>query len=111
MKTKHTRGPWRVEPMQWNHGESTSITGGSAFVVAEIHSRAWDDNAKLRRAEQRDRANARLIAAAPAMRAELEKIRNLTLTNLVRNNRLTARGMIAQSAIARIEALLKEVDG
>lgn len=61
----HTPGPWQVYPTAADHGETTSICGGDCLVIASIPSAAWDDKAKLKGAAKADRANARLIAAAP----------------------------------------------
>lgn len=71
--TKHTPGPWALEPCSADHGESTVICVGS-FVLARIDSNAWERGAKLKGDEKHDRANARLMTAAPDMLAALERI-------------------------------------
>ena len=68
-KMEHTPGPWRIEATQMDHGETTTITGDDGLDVARIPSPAWNRHAKLHGEAKRDRANACLIKAAPALLA------------------------------------------
>lgn len=74
-KTQHTPGPWEVhhrhpDPLtRLGHAEITSAGGhgylGEGYTVAIADMYCMDDDAQ--------KANARLIAAAPALLAALEK--------------------------------------
>jgi hypothetical protein len=64
---KHTSGPWATGGNVYSHSRTAVMQEESALLVAEVCD--WPD-------EETDRANARLIAAAPdllaACQAELE---------------------------------------
>lgn len=67
-KSHHTPGPWEVLPAQWDEGETLCIqTASIGDVVAFIEGPA----------NERDYANARLIAAAPELLDALEGLLNL----------------------------------
>lgn len=66
---KHTPGPWRVSPWTYNNGETTKmVVQNNTDAVAEIWNLYRPND--LGHAEQR--ANARLIAAAPTMHNAIE---------------------------------------
>ena len=87
---KHTPGPWRVDPdprqdMEWNN----HIYGADDMAVCFMaHSDGKDD--------ERDQANARLIAAAPELLGALEAACRLDYFN--EHNALAKQ---ARSAIAK----------
>jgi hypothetical protein len=67
-KAAHTPGPWRVEPLQWDHGASISIVA-QGKIVATISPENEDEEPNMHTAKRgpHDQANALLIAAAPAL--------------------------------------------
>ena len=88
-------------------------------VVATISSPAWDEAATLGRYARRDRHNARLIAAAPAMLAALEGMleqeQNMAgecgwcfLSPFGQCERPTCPGVIARAAIAKARGKKEE---
>jgi len=64
----HTPGPWRVEPLQWDHGASIAIVANGQ-IVATISPENEDEEPDAQTAKRgpQDEANACLIAAAPAL--------------------------------------------
>lgn len=66
----HTPGPWVIAPLVANHGAHTCIQTAEADTLAVIPSRAWDIKATDVETVT-DRANARLMRAAPEMLAAL----------------------------------------
>jgi hypothetical protein len=64
----HTPGPWHVEPLQWDHGASIAIVA-KGQIIATISPENEDDEPNMHTAKRgpHDEANARLIAAAPAL--------------------------------------------
>lgn len=87
---KHTPGPWTVYRAD-NFGRADAT--GEAVAVAGIVIGAWGVS--------EDMANARLIAEAPAMHAELKAV-NSILDVLMGNGVYEARVRIA-SLLARID--------
>lgn len=72
MKTKHTPGPWNVEP-EWNPGEGFTITAPTARHRIDgergcICNFAWSPFVDAKE------ANARLIAAAPELLEALQRL-------------------------------------
>ena len=65
--TQHTPGAWGVYASQNDHGETTVICTNDGFSICRIESPAWNTKAKLSPEQINDRANARLIAAAPEL--------------------------------------------
>jgi hypothetical protein len=74
MSAKHSPGPWHIQPTAWNKGQTTTITDAHGIAVALILSKAWNVKSVLKKAAKLDRYNARLIAAGPEMRAQLERL-------------------------------------
>jgi len=79
MKLEHTQGPWQVLPEEEGvpYIRIRGTVLGGWYKVANVHmetheslGEAWNEKAK-----RESRANARLIAAAPEMLAELEWLR------------------------------------
>ena len=72
-KPAHTPGPWRVEPLEWNHGASIAIVADGQ-IVATISPENEDEEPGLHTATRgpHDEANARLIAASPDLLKALE---------------------------------------
>jgi len=64
----HTPGPWRIEPLQWDHGASIAIVANSQ-IIATISPENEDEEPDMYTAKRgpHDEANACLIAAAPKM--------------------------------------------
>jgi len=64
----HTPGPWHAEPLQWDHGASIAIVARGQ-IVATISPENEDEEPDMHSAKRgpHDEANARLIAAAPAL--------------------------------------------
>jgi predicted kinase len=66
---KHTKGPWKSETYSVSSGErGVCVKHGDDTVVDLAFNQGWT--------RQTVRANARLIAAAPAMLEALQTIRN-----------------------------------
>jgi hypothetical protein len=70
---EHTPGPWRVEPLQWDHGASIAIVANGQ-IIATISPENEDEEPDMHTAMRgpHDEANASLIAAAPAMLEALQ---------------------------------------
>jgi hypothetical protein len=68
MTTEHTATPWRVEPLQWDHGASIAIcsTGEDAQIIATIAPENEDEepDADTARRGPCDEANAAFIVRA-----------------------------------------------
>ena len=64
----HTPGPWYVEPWQWEHGASIAIVAYGQ-IIATISPKNEDEEPNMHTAKRgpHDEANARLIAASPAL--------------------------------------------
>jgi hypothetical protein len=104
MKTKHTPGPWTVEKFTREHEwvrMRARVTDGED-TVAQLFDSAFED---------RNHANARLIAAAPEMLEALE----LTLEALFQNPELNfCKGPMAIEtfeAINSIKAAIRKAKG
>lgn len=76
--SKHTPGPWAVEPRQWDHGASLAIVApNNGYIVAivpfdeDIQTVDEPDYETVKRHPD-DVPNAHLIAAAPAMYEALQ---------------------------------------
>lgn len=70
---KHTNAPWCIIP-SCDDGESFSIFNpGTARVICNLTD-SWDDIRRISYASDEDRANARLIAAAPDLLAVCEEL-------------------------------------
>jgi hypothetical protein len=63
--SKHTPGPWVAVGNVYGHSRTAVMQEESALLIAEVCN--WPN-------EETDHANARLIAAAPAMLAALQAI-------------------------------------
>lgn len=68
----HTPEPWRVEPLQWDHGASIAIVGGTdeeSYVVATIAPENEEDEPDAYTAKRGpcDEENAVLMMAAPKL--------------------------------------------
>ena len=103
--SQHTPAPWEVQPCQANHGDTTVIVAPNELdgVICEIWSPAWDDDVQLTPDQHRDRANARLIAAAPDMFEALDFVA-MTFADMEASERkgyLTECPRIVAAAIAR----------
>ena len=74
MEAKHTKGPWHVCHGEGQNGWYVTNGGGYSDAVAKIIDRGspWSS----REGQANSEANARLIAAAPALLAALEAIRD-----------------------------------
>jgi hypothetical protein len=70
MSTTHTPGPWAQRPL------ALTVEGADGEPVANAVSGAWHRHTGSRVTRHRDEAlaNARLIAAAPALLRELERL-------------------------------------
>ena len=92
--TKHTPGPWTVNP-HFNHGaEVRSLASVAWCSVASTHGASGSQVIDVAEA----RANARLIAAAPDLLAALHRI------SLASQNSMSSKeecGRIAREAIAK----------
>lgn len=78
--SKHTPGPWAVEPRQWDHGASLAIVApNNGYIVAivpfdeDIQTVDEPDYETVKRHPD-DVPNAHLIAAAPAMYEALKEL-------------------------------------
>ena len=72
MKTEHTQGPWKVLEHARGRGRTCVTTANGApvqAVICEIDTKSVATNDAMRL------ANARLIAAAPDLMAQLQSIR------------------------------------
>lgn len=74
---QHTPGPWRVEPLQWDHGASIAIVGGTpddSYIVATIAPENEEDEPTMDTAKRGpcDLQNASLMAAAPELLRAVE---------------------------------------
>jgi hypothetical protein len=64
----HTPGPWRVEPLQWDHGASIAIVAkGQIVATISPENEGEEPDAQTAKRGPQDEANASLIAAAPAL--------------------------------------------
>ena len=68
----HTAGPWHVTDVSGNEGESEIIEAKHRGIAWTNDS--WDEVKQQGYISQEDRANARLIAAAPDLLAALEDV-------------------------------------
>lgn len=95
MTTKHTPGPWEVQPDQRSQGEALAIVGGSSLIIARTPKATLDMHRRV------DEANARLIAAAPELLEALRAINQV----LGGSQPIDIPGalMIARAAIAKAE--------
>lgn len=70
-ESKHTPGPWHVEPLQATHGADLAICGDGYIVAVVQHDPeiqpAEEVDGENVRWHTSDKPNAHLIAAAPAM--------------------------------------------
>jgi hypothetical protein len=97
--TAHTPGPWSYcqnERDQW--AGAIRIVGGDGFRVASL------DNTKHERSQEVHNANARLIAAAPALLAELSAL-------CARIDRLYEGGQIEQRRTQSARAAIRGATG
>lgn len=69
IKSKHTPGPWHIEPEEWTKGRGTAICSKGGIV-------AIIDPEVCMSAE--DRSNAKLIAKSPEFLSFVESIANMT---------------------------------
>jgi len=67
----HTPGPWVVDGESGNDGEAEVIVAGDRTIAWTADTYSEDDDAEVITVE--DRANARLIAAAPELLAMLRR--------------------------------------
>ncbi len=76
--SRHTPGPWAVEPRQWDHGASLAIVAlNNGYIVAivpfdEDIQTVDDPDYETVKRHPDDVPNAHLIAAAPAMYEALQ---------------------------------------
>jgi antitoxin (DNA-binding transcriptional repressor) of toxin-antitoxin stability system len=70
----HTSGPWLVEGESSNDGEAEVIVAENRTICWTANT--WDVDGDEEVITEEDRANARLIAAAPEMLAALASIRS-----------------------------------
>ena len=85
MNTKHTPGPWRARTFNLPHGEETRIEPeDSIYTVATIFiSSIAPDEVK-----ETDKANARLITAAPELLKVAQETAKLLLMLKIQNPQL-----------------------
>lgn len=94
--TKHTPGPWRVGPV-----DDTLVSDASGREVAAVDG-DYNNPDEWPSME----ANARLIAAAPEMYAELRK-----LADALNSGRQLDTMHFMPSAIARINSIVAKAEG
>lgn len=95
----HTPGPWSVGGItDTNGGDWTVVTG--RFVVASVHNGVDFSPAAVGIPTSRQRANARLIAAAPELLAALEAMRDQFQYTSI-NDGDDEANRLAQAAIAK----------
>ncbi|WP_315383391.1 hypothetical protein [Microvirgula aerodenitrificans] len=73
METKHTPGPWTAHPIELNHGLPYTPVAAST-LIAKAYSTAFGDH-------EQSEANARLIAAAPELLKELDRLLSAVMQN------------------------------
>ena len=78
MKTKHTPKDWYIEPGDYN-SLFVSTTDNGSVVICHVFSNDVFDNPMP---QEMVRANARLIAAAPALLEACEAITNCSYTQM-----------------------------
>lgn len=78
MGAKHTKGPWRISDPETD-GEEFSIGNGTKTIgwVADSWDEGADGGAGQAWVSDEDKANARLIAAAPELLANVKQLRHL----------------------------------
>ncbi len=67
---KHTKGPWKVAPLESDPYENIRVVAENNRGVCEL----WQDDAPVPDYNATQHANARLIAAAPEMLEALIKV-------------------------------------
>ncbi len=108
--SKHTPGPWAVEPRQWDHGASLAIVApNNGYIVAvvpfdaDIQTVDEPDMTTVKRHPD-DEPNAHLIAAAPAMyeaiKAALDYYRGVFTGNTVTDEMMSSK---LEQALAQAE--------
>ena len=100
MNTKHTPGNWRIEAWQYNNRNVLTIQTNKDAIAQVLD--LWCPDDRL----ERD-ANARLIAKAPELRAELDRF--MTYYSGEKTAHL-GNGEALQHWL-RSRALLAEIDG
>lgn len=123
---KHTPGPWTVDE---TYSDASGVLGADGFPVAEIevfavlpgystkfgrkHWAGDEGRSYIERDTEECEANARLIAAAPEMRDQLEKAAD-TFGDFRKVLDLFGRPTLAEAARipeTAIRALLEKLDG
>ena len=109
-QSKHTPGPWAVEPRQWDHGASLAIVApNSGYIVAvvpfdeDIQTVDEPDYNTVKR-HPNEVPNAHLIAAAPAMYEALaQAIEELADYEATRNDPKSMTRYRCEAALAQAE--------
>lgn len=99
METKHTPGPWHVEPDQPSHGAALCVVAEGAVIARTPECGAYGD------AEQAiDEANARLIAAAPELAILAEAFVSYLEDNSKSPRRRAACLAEARAVLAKVQS-------
>ncbi len=106
MSTKHTPGPWHLEPLQADHGASFAICGpGDYGILATIAPINADDEPDIHTAKREpyDEANACLILASPDLLETCKQSRHLLASDAFSEHIRKPVLALLNSAIAKAE--------
>lgn len=105
MTIKHTPGPWEV-----SRGFNIVATDGRRSVAT---TGGYSDNMRVHEVDAENRANARLIAEAPAMRAFIQEVIDTIKTGYLKvgTSQTPMDAMFAGRTIGEWDALLARIDG
>ena len=105
-KTEHTPGPWHINTLE----KSPHTVHAAGGCVAECHGRPEKPVSGYSTAERE--ANARLIARAPEMEQEIEKLKEALREVYEDWATLTGKDLAENNAdVARIDALVRAALG
>lgn len=101
--SQFTKGRWKVQPDQNSHGECLVICAGSKIIARTPVAKRFNDPVQI----AIDRPNAQLIATAPAMFRELEKIARMETEDEI-NARTDDEGMSGDDAVETLSSLIRD---